>query len=157
MPEDSASRSPAPHPGHPGLSRRKAVRDAPAGFASFKAGPTTRTPAEILAHIGDLMDWGLSIARGKQEWHNAAAVPGRRGGRGSSGPRGLRRPTSRDRPLAAAEPVPGPVRTPSPTWARSPCCGAWRGGRARRELHKADIEPARRASSSLAPPPAEFD
>ena len=49
----------------------KAVRDVPAGFASFKAGPTTRTPAEILAHIGDLMEWGLSVARGKQEWHNA--------------------------------------------------------------------------------------
>ena len=50
----------------------KAVRDAPAGFAAFKASPTTRTPAEILAHVGDLMDWGLSVARSKQEWHNAA-------------------------------------------------------------------------------------
>ena len=53
----------------------KAVRDAPAGFASFKAAPTTRTPGEILAHVGDLMDWGLSVARGKQEWHNAALRP----------------------------------------------------------------------------------
>jgi hypothetical protein len=53
----------------------KAVRDVPAGFASFKAGPTTRTPVEILAHIGDLMDWALSIARGKQEWHNAPPRP----------------------------------------------------------------------------------
>ena len=53
----------------------KAVRDAPAGFASFKAAPTTRTPGEILAHVGDLMDWGLSVARGKQEWHNAAPRP----------------------------------------------------------------------------------
>jgi len=50
----------------------KALRDAPAGFAGFKAGPTTRSPGEILAHVGDLMDWGLAIARGKQEWHDSA-------------------------------------------------------------------------------------
>ena len=49
----------------------KAVRGAPASFASFKASPTTRTPAEILAHIGDLLDWALSIAQGKESWHNA--------------------------------------------------------------------------------------
>ena len=53
----------------------KAVRDVPAGFASFKAGPATRTPVEILAHIGDLMDWASSLARGKQEWHNAPPRP----------------------------------------------------------------------------------
>ena len=53
----------------------KAVRDAPAGFGSFKASPTTRTPVEILAHVGDLMDWGLSVARGKQQWHNANPLP----------------------------------------------------------------------------------
>ena len=49
----------------------KAVRGAPASFASFKASPTTRTPAQILAHIGDLMDWALSIAKGKETWHNS--------------------------------------------------------------------------------------
>ena len=26
------------------------------------------TPAEILAHIGDLFDWGLSLANGQQRW-----------------------------------------------------------------------------------------
>src|SRR5580692_3413854 len=49
----------------------KAVRNAPAGFADFHAGEGVRTPAQILAHIGDLMDWALSIAKGQQEWHNA--------------------------------------------------------------------------------------
>jgi hypothetical protein len=34
----------------------KAVRDAPPGFADFRAGDTSRTAAEILAHIGDLFD-----------------------------------------------------------------------------------------------------
>jgi hypothetical protein len=51
----------------------KAVRGAPASFAAFKAGPTTRTPGEILAHIGDLLDWGLSLARGEQRWNDSPA------------------------------------------------------------------------------------
>ena len=49
----------------------KAVRGAPAEFAGFQAAPGVRTPAQILAHMGDLMDWALSIARGKQEWRNS--------------------------------------------------------------------------------------
>ena len=53
----------------------KAVRGAPASFASFKASPTTRTPAQILAHIGDLLDWALSIAKGKETWHNSDPKP----------------------------------------------------------------------------------
>ena len=53
----------------------KAVRDAPDSFASFKASPTTRTPAEILAHIGDLLDWALSIAQGNETWQNSEPLP----------------------------------------------------------------------------------
>jgi hypothetical protein len=53
----------------------KAVRGAPASFASFKASPSTRTPGQILAHIGDLLDWALSIAKGKETWHNAKPKP----------------------------------------------------------------------------------
>ena len=49
----------------------KAVRGASDLFASFKASDTTRTPAEILAHIGDLLDWALSIAKGKETWNNS--------------------------------------------------------------------------------------
>ncbi len=49
----------------------KAVRDAPDSFASFKASETTRTPEQILAHIGDLLDWGLSIAKGAEAWNNS--------------------------------------------------------------------------------------
>jgi hypothetical protein len=48
----------------------KAVRSAPAEFAAFQAGPTTRPPLEILAHIGDLLDWALSHVRGKEAWPN---------------------------------------------------------------------------------------
>ena len=49
----------------------KALRDAPDSFANFRAAETTRTPAEILAHIGDLLDWALSIAKGNETWHNS--------------------------------------------------------------------------------------
>ena len=49
----------------------KAIKDAPEGFADFKASETTRTPLQILAHIGDLFDWALSMARGKTVWNDA--------------------------------------------------------------------------------------
>jgi len=49
----------------------KAVRGAPDSFASYHASETTRTPAQILAHVGDLLDWGLSIAKGAEAWNNS--------------------------------------------------------------------------------------
>src|ERR1035441_9183461 len=53
----------------------KAVRNAPAGFADFHAGEGTRTPGQILAHIGDLFDWALSIVMGKRTWHDSTPLP----------------------------------------------------------------------------------
>jgi hypothetical protein len=53
----------------------KAVRGAPEGFATFRPAPTTRTPAEILAHIGDLLDWSLALADGRHEWHDSPPRP----------------------------------------------------------------------------------
>ncbi|MDX6559114.1 MAG: hypothetical protein QOF72_2163 [Blastocatellia bacterium] len=53
----------------------KAVRGAPDSFASFHASETTRTPAQILAHVGDLLDWGLSIAQGAEAWNNSEPLP----------------------------------------------------------------------------------
>jgi hypothetical protein len=49
----------------------KAVRGAPASFATYQASPTTRTPAQILAHVGDLFDWALSIAQGAERWKDS--------------------------------------------------------------------------------------
>lgn len=53
----------------------KAVRNAPAGFADFHAGEGLRTPGQILAHIGDLFEWALSIAMGQQKWHDTKPLP----------------------------------------------------------------------------------
>ena len=48
----------------------KAVRGAPTEFAAFHIGETTRTPAEILAHMGDLMEWALTMAQDKTKWRD---------------------------------------------------------------------------------------
>jgi len=47
----------------------KPLRDAPATFADFAG--AGRTPAQILAHLGDLFDWALSMAAGAQQWHDS--------------------------------------------------------------------------------------
>jgi hypothetical protein len=49
----------------------KALRGAPATFAEFSIGENPRTPAKILAHLGDLFDWALSMAQGESAWHNS--------------------------------------------------------------------------------------
>jgi hypothetical protein len=56
----------------------KAVRDAPEKFATFRIGEKSRTPVEILAHVGDLLDWALSLAKGAQAWHDSAPSPWKR-------------------------------------------------------------------------------
>ena len=53
----------------------KAVRNVPHDFSEFRAGEGVRTPGQILAHLGDLLDWGLSIAMGQRTWHDAKPLP----------------------------------------------------------------------------------
>ena len=53
----------------------KTLRGAPENFAAFRVAEKTRTPIQILAHIGDLLDWVLSQAQGKEEWHKAKPLP----------------------------------------------------------------------------------
>jgi hypothetical protein len=53
----------------------KTLRGAPDDFAGFHIGEKTRTPGQILAHLGDLLDWGLSMAKGQEEWHNSDPLP----------------------------------------------------------------------------------
>jgi hypothetical protein len=50
----------------------KALRGAPPEFAHFSGG--TRTPGQILAHIGDLLDWALAMAHGRKDWHDSPAA-----------------------------------------------------------------------------------
>src|SRR6267143_7103790 len=50
----------------------KAVANAPQNFAAFRAAETCRTPGEILAHIGDLLDWALRVAKGNYVYKELA-------------------------------------------------------------------------------------
>ena len=52
----------------------KAVRGAPASFATYGADDSPRTPAKILAHIGDLYDWALSQAKGAEAWNDSTPL-----------------------------------------------------------------------------------
>ncbi len=53
----------------------KVLRDAPESFGDYRAGESTRTPVQIVAHMGDLFDWALSISKGKQVWHDSEPLP----------------------------------------------------------------------------------
>jgi hypothetical protein len=53
----------------------KAMRGAPPEFAGYRSAPDSRTPAEILAHMGDLFDWALWMCDGRQEWHDSPPLP----------------------------------------------------------------------------------
>jgi hypothetical protein len=52
-----------------------AITDAPADFASFRAHETTRTPAEILAHIGDLFDGSFHLLKGEMVFLTSEPLP----------------------------------------------------------------------------------
>jgi hypothetical protein len=49
----------------------KVLRGAPEGFSEFRVAEKTRTPGQILVHLVALLDWGLSLAGGKEKWHES--------------------------------------------------------------------------------------
>ena len=50
----------------------KTIRDAPPGFAGFPG--AGKPPAQILAHLGDLFDWALRMAKGDTTWSDSAPL-----------------------------------------------------------------------------------
>ena len=53
----------------------KALRGAPETFAQFSSGEKGRTPVRLVAHMGDLFDWALSIAKGEKVWLDSTHLP----------------------------------------------------------------------------------
>jgi hypothetical protein len=53
----------------------KAIRNAGPSFADYSCGETSRTPVRILVHIGDLMDWALTMSEGRREWKDSLPLP----------------------------------------------------------------------------------
>ena len=49
----------------------KTLQGAPPEFAAFRAAQGSRTPLEILAHLGDLFEWAVSLADGAHVWKPA--------------------------------------------------------------------------------------
>jgi hypothetical protein len=49
----------------------RATESAPPEFSRFNAATDPRTPGRILAHMGDLMDWAVSLVEGNQKWQNS--------------------------------------------------------------------------------------
>jgi hypothetical protein len=52
----------------------KVVRDAPASFGDYPEGGQP-TALQVLAHIGDLMDWSLTLLDGAPQWKDADPKP----------------------------------------------------------------------------------
>lgn len=52
-----------------------AVSDTSENFAVFRAHETTRTPGEILAHIGDLLEGSLYLVKGELVYLTSAPLP----------------------------------------------------------------------------------
>ena len=50
----------------------RALEDAPEGFAMFEG--AGRLPAAILAHMGDLFEWALSMAQGQARWQTSTPL-----------------------------------------------------------------------------------
>lgn len=82
----------------------KALRGAPAEFASFRAAPDSRSAGEILAHVCDLFDWASLICAGRHVWADGPVVPWEEGcARFFAGLEAFERALETEEPLAAPE------------------------------------------------------
>jgi len=53
----------------------KTVRGTPASFGAYRVTPESPAAVEVLAHMGDLMDWVLRMVQGSPNWTTAAPLP----------------------------------------------------------------------------------
>jgi len=51
----------------------RALEGSTREFATYDG--AGKRPDQILAHMGDLFDWALSMAAGKPTWHNSTPLP----------------------------------------------------------------------------------
>jgi hypothetical protein len=50
----------------------KVLRDVPPDVAALRLGPQSRTPLEIVGHLGDLLEWAVALAGGEWTWKAAS-------------------------------------------------------------------------------------
>ena len=53
---------------------RRGLLNAPACVANYRCGESSLTAVETIAHMGDLMDWALSMAEGQQQWRHSTPL-----------------------------------------------------------------------------------
>ena len=53
----------------------KCLSDVAPDFPTFTTAPGARTPSQILAHMGDLLDWALAMAEDRHGWKNSTPRP----------------------------------------------------------------------------------
>jgi hypothetical protein len=82
----------------------KAIRGAPEGFPAFSPGPGARSAGQILAHIGDLLDWAIELCDGRQGWRDSAPLSWP-----AEGERFFARLEAVDRRLASSAPLGTPA------------------------------------------------
>jgi hypothetical protein len=141
------------------------LRDVPAEFATTSFGPTARRPVDIVAHMGDLMASGATLAQGQLVWKPEGGEDWE-----TEVQRFFDGLGAIDRALAAEGGFSGSLAQliqdrspmPSPTSASSRCCGAWpalrcfpRATRGRRSNPVVSASTSRpRSASSTATPAA---
>jgi hypothetical protein len=47
------------------------MQGAPESFAAFRPSPTSKSPLQIVAHMGDLFDWCMTMVNGEPKWNTA--------------------------------------------------------------------------------------
>lgn len=78
-----------------------AISDAPEDFAMFQVDDTARTPGELLAHIGDLLEGSTYLLQGELKYLMSAPLPwGKEVSRFFSAVTGLDSYLASDAPLA---------------------------------------------------------
>jgi hypothetical protein len=53
----------------------KAVRGTPAAYGDYRVTADSKSPREILSHMGDLLDWLLRQLQGELRWTSATSLP----------------------------------------------------------------------------------
>ncbi len=47
---------------------QKVLDNPPEGFADHRVSPASRTPLELVSHLGDLVEWADRMAKGEYKW-----------------------------------------------------------------------------------------
>lgn len=81
---------------------QRALENSPESFAAFAA--AGKQPGQILAHMGDLFDWALSMVEGRPSWHSSKPL-----GWIEEQERFFRALTAFDQYLASGQPVQAPL------------------------------------------------